>query len=274
MQFLNYTYEQLMIKGLHIGNLKHQRNLFMNKFIYTNYNDIDIINLNSTLYRLKVATNFLKQIFINNGLILTICNTNYTELLPIKNIESQIKQPIIQKNIPGIISNLQKIHISKKYSKYVNIKLYNRCPNLLFIINDENKKNLINQANFFKIPSLIIIDTTEEPYNSTLFIPSNNTTLDVLNFYLNLLKKINIDSYRLRLNNFLKQTLIYKKLPNLLQANNNKNKYRTFDERNYKNILINYQYLLTKLILIKYNNKSLKKKLNNSSLIFNLNNVY
>lgn len=279
MKLLNYTYEQLMNKGLHIGNVKQKRNLFMNKYIFTTYNKIDIINLNYTIFALKLASNILKKTFINHGLVLTICNTNYTELLPIKDLESSLEQPIIQKNIPGIISNIQKIKTSSKYADFINTKLLNRSPNLLFVINAENKNNLITQANHYNIPSINITDTSDNPFYATITIPSNNTTLDCINFYLTFLIDLKTESYRLRINNFFKQALIYKKLPNSLYKRNKlkkKTKYQHKTSYNprlkeIKQTLIKYQYFLTKTIITNQNTP-LQNKIANTNYIRHLSN--
>lgn len=214
----NFTIRQLIEAGVHFGHKTMRRNPKMSKYIFTNRNNLSIIDLNKTSEMLRTSLKVVKEIAKNNGRILFIA-TKKQACEPIAEAAKRCGQYYVNfrwlggmltnwKTVSQSIKTLQKIeeqlsdteigfnkkeklNLERERNKLEQnlggIKNIGGYPDLVFVI-DTNKESLaIAEAKKLNIPIMAIVDTNCNPDNVNYVIPGNDDSAKSIKLYCRLI---------------------------------------------------------------------------------------
>nr|AYC64063.1 ribosomal protein S2 [Halimeda micronesica] len=201
--------QRMMSAGVHFGH--KDKNPKMVSYIYTEKDDLQIIDLLQTYKYLKYASQFLFNACKNGQQVLFVGTK--------KHIAKCIEQTAIECNswyinkrwLGGLLTNLSTIQKSlqksqafaltkkemvrlerrkKRLHKYLGgVETMTKLPDIVIIIGQQKEINAVRECRKLKIPSLTILDSNCDPSLTDLFIPANDDSLASVNFILNQLSK-------------------------------------------------------------------------------------
>lgn len=213
-----FTIRQLLEAGVHFGHKTMRRNPKMSKYIYTNRNNISIIDLNKTAVSLQNALGVAKEVAKNNGRILFV-STKKQAVDQIAQAAKRCGQYYVNfRWLGGMLTNWKTVSKSIKTLREVEAKLsdeevgYNKkeklvlerqrlkleqalggikdmggYPDLVFII-DTNKESLaVAEAKKLNVPIMAILDSNCNPDDITYPIPGNDDSAKSIKLYCRLL---------------------------------------------------------------------------------------
>nr|YP_009519382.1 ribosomal protein S2 [Pseudocodium devriesii]AYC65380.1 ribosomal protein S2 [Pseudocodium devriesii] len=201
--------QQMVSAGVHFGH--HKRHPKMIPYIYTEKDNLQIIDLLQTYWYLQQACLFLFEACRRGQRVLFVgtkkhiakciektakdCNcwyinkrwlggllTNWTTL------EKSIAE--IQKN-DSSLSNSKKEAArlerkKKRLLKYLGgVQTMSKLPDIVIIIDQQKEMNAVRECQKLQIPSLTILDTNCDPTLTDLFIPGNDDSVTSVQFLLN-----------------------------------------------------------------------------------------
>lgn len=209
--------ETMIEKGLHFGHSRRTWNPKMSPYIYTEQNNIHIIDLVQTYSHLKKSLKFLadstaqgkkvlfvgtkkqasklvaetaykcNSFFVNErwlGGLLTNWSNIHKSILKLNEIELQEKNNFFSK-----LSKKEIIKLKKKkgrLEKYLGgLKKMINLPDIVIIIDQKRELNAVLECQKLGIRSITILDTNGDPSLADLFIPANDDSIASLNFVLN-----------------------------------------------------------------------------------------
>ena len=243
--------KQMISAGVHFGHPKYQRNPKMIQYIYTEKDNLQIIDLLQTHKYLQSASLFLFNACRSGKKILFVGTR--------KHVAKCIEQTAIECNswyinkrwLGGLLTNWETMRKSilklqkedqnfekskkerikierqkKRLMKYLGgVKTMSELPDIVIIVGQKKEMNAVRECQKLKIPSLTILDTNCDPSLTTFFIPANDDSLASVKFILNQLSKAIQEGQKDQ------QKLNYKK-KNLL---NSKTKYNSKLRKTSKN---------------------------------------
>lgn len=222
-----FTIRQLLEAGVHFGHKTMRRNPKMSKYIYTNRNNISIINLNKTAVLLNDSLAVVKDVAKNNGKILFVatkkqacdvvadaakrCGQYYVNfrwlggmltnwktvsqsIKTLKKIEEQLADNEIGYN------KKEKLDLERKRLKLEKtlggIKDMNGYPDLVFIV-DINKESIaLLESVTLNIPVMAIVDTNCNTDNVTFPIPGNDDSTKSIKLFSRLISDAAIAGFK------------------------------------------------------------------------------
>lgn len=223
----NFTIRQLLEAGVHFGHKTMRRNPKMSKYIFTEKNNISIIDLNQTANLLNKSLNIVKDVARNNGKILFVatkkqasdavasaakrCGQYYVNfrwlggmLTNWKTVSQSIKtlkaiEEQLSDNEIGF-NKKEKLDLERKRLKLEKtlggIKTMGGFPDLIFII-DINKESLaLQEASKLNIPVMAIIDTNCNTDDVTFPIPGNDDSTKSIKLFCRLLSDAAIAGFK------------------------------------------------------------------------------
>ncbi len=219
----NFNIKEMIKAGIHFGHQTKYWNPKMKPYIYTNYNNIHIINLNKTIKLFNIAINNLKILQNNKKKILFIGTKKSASIL-IKKTAIKCNQFYINKRwLGGTLTNwktvkksikflkeLEKDYLSGKFNNLVKkeimfkkkilkklknnlegIKNMGGLPDAIFVIDANHEKIAIKEAKQLKIKIFSVIDTNNNPENINYIIPGNDDSIKSIKWYLkNITKRL------------------------------------------------------------------------------------
>ncbi len=210
-----FTLRQLFEGGVHFGHHTRRWNPKMRPFIYGEREKIHIINLEETVIYLKKALDAVRQVASQGGRILFV-GTKPQASKPIKDAALRCGQYYVNHRwLGGTLTNWGTISKSikrlkelkaqidsgeiKQYTKKEQlsferqhakleaslggIKDMGNLPDLIFVIDTQQEKNAILEANRLKIPVVAIVDTNSDPSHVTYPVPGNDDALRSIQLY-------------------------------------------------------------------------------------------
>ena len=203
------TLEQMVQAGMHLGHPARKWNPKMKPFIYTEKDNIHLIDLIKTYVHLNYVCKFLTKSTSNGKKILFVgtkkqasnliaetalnCNsfyvnekwlggmltnwkTVYLSTKKLKNLEIQEKKGLFNKLPKKEAANL--IKKKEKLNKYLGgMKNMEVLPDIVIIIGQHEEINALKECNKLGIRSISILDTDCDPSISDLIVPANDDSM-------------------------------------------------------------------------------------------------
>lgn len=191
----------MMSAGVHFGH--KEKNPKMMPYIYTEKDNLQIIDLLQTYKYLRNAYQFLFDACKNGQQVLFVGTK--------KHIAKCVEQTALECNswyinkrwLGGLLTNLNTICMfptsqntknlekrKKRIKKYLGgVQTMSKLPDIVIIVGQQKEMNAVRECKKLKIPSLTILDTNCDPSLTDLFIPANDDSLASVNFILNQLSK-------------------------------------------------------------------------------------
>jgi len=201
--------KQLLESGVHFGHQKRRWDPRMKPYIFTERNNIYIIDLQQTVKLIDDAYNFVRDLVSDNGAILFVgtkkqaqesisseaekCGMPYINyrwlggtLTNFKTINQRVKYLFqleeMEKN--GQFSLLPKkevINLKREQEKLERllsgIKNMGKLPDALFIIDPKRERNAVTEATKLSIPIVAVVDTNCNPEEIDYIIPGNDDAI-------------------------------------------------------------------------------------------------
>jgi len=203
------TMKSLLEAGVHFGHQKRRWDPKMKPFIYTERNDIYIIDLQQTLGLIEQAYNFVDDLTSKGGVILFVgtkrqaqdpikeaaaasnmpyVNTRWLggTLTNFETVSSRIKRldELDRMEVEGELSKLTKkeaLNLMRERDKLLinlgGIRHLKRVPDALFVVDPKNEKIATAEANRLKLPTVAIVDTNCNPDEIDYIIPGNDDAI-------------------------------------------------------------------------------------------------
>lgn len=201
--------KQLLESGVHFGHQKRRWDPRMRPYIFTERNNIYIIDLQQTVKLIDDAYNFVRDLTSKNGIILFVgtkkqaqesisteaekCGMPYVNyrwlggtLTNFNTINQRVKRlfQLEEMEKSGNFSLLPKkevIILKREKEKLerllTGIKNMERLPDALFIIDPKRERNAVTEAKKLSIPVVAVVDTNCNPEEIDYVIPGNDDAI-------------------------------------------------------------------------------------------------
>ena len=253
MKIPNFTIEQLLEAGVHLGHKTLRWNPKMKKFIFGKRDSIHIIDLTQTLELTKVAlekvystissggkilfistkkqaseavaelANDTDQYFVNYrwlGGMLTNWGTISNSIKKLKKLETDL----VAENRGFTKKELLKMSVKKdKLQRSLGgIAEMKKVPDLVFVIDTNYESLAIAESAKLGIPIIAILDSNSSPDNIDYPIPGNDDARRAIDLYCNLIKET--------INNAKSSIPLDESKKNQVKDNKDENKTKTVQE--------------------------------------------
>jgi small subunit ribosomal protein S2 len=201
--------KSLLEAGVHFGHQTRRWNPKMKPFIFTERNGIHIIDLQQTVQRLTQAYNWVHDLAANGGTMLfvgtkkqaqeaiaeeaTRCGAYYVNqrwlggmLTNFVTIQTRIRrlQELEARRERGDFDRLPKKEalklldeIEKLERVFGGIKIMNRLPSALYIVDPKKEHIAVAEARRLEIPIVAMVDTNCDPDEIDFPIPANDDAI-------------------------------------------------------------------------------------------------
>lgn len=193
------TIKKLMAAGAHLGRSTKLYNHNSQPFIYGEYKDIHIIDLEKTIELLRSASKVVQGVVENGGLVLFL-GLQVGQLKAIKQAAERCNgYYVARKWVPGAITNslqnpkprhevdMADLPTNRELSSDETNKIIK--PDLIVVLNPEISRVAIKEANQARIPTIGIVDTNVNPNIVTYPIPANSSSGRTINLITGVLGK-------------------------------------------------------------------------------------
>ncbi len=200
------TFDELLDAGVHFGHLKRKWNPNMAPYIYMERNGIHIIDLHKTVVKLDESASALRQIAKSGKKILFVATKKQAKQIVADRVQ-KTGMPYVTERWPGgmltnfstirkavrkmtsidkmmdqssytSLSKREKLQISRERAKLEknlgSIADLSRLPSALFIVDINNEKIAVAEANKLGIPVFAMVDTNTNPTVVDFPIPAND----------------------------------------------------------------------------------------------------
>jgi small subunit ribosomal protein S2 len=201
--------KELLETGVHFGHRTRKWNPKMKPFIFTERNNIHIIDLQQTLEALEIAFGLVRDIVADGGTILfvgtkrqaqesieieaTRCHMPYVNsrwlggtLTNWRTIQSRIDEleGLERRRDAGEFELLTKKEaltmtrrIEKLEERLGGIREMKIVPDAIFVVDVKREETAVHEANLLKIPVIALVDTNCDPGGVDYVIPSNDDAI-------------------------------------------------------------------------------------------------
>lgn len=215
---------EMLKAGAHFGHQKQKWNPKMAPYIFTERNNIHIINLQKTMELIEDAKNFVKQLGMNGEMIFLVGTKRQAQEV-IKQEAERAEVPYVNYRwLGGMLTNFVTINQSvKKFQKFEEIlttekrRMYkkkeladiekrkdkleknlagvmkmDKMPGAMFVVDPMKEHLAVHEAQKLGIPIIAMIDTNGNPDGIDYLIPANDdgmrcislVTSDIVDAYL------------------------------------------------------------------------------------------
>ncbi|HAG61858.1 MAG TPA: 30S ribosomal protein S2 [Coxiellaceae bacterium] len=206
---------QMLEAGVHFGHKTRYWNPKMKRYIWSSHQKLHIINLEHSLPMFRDALSFIENTIKNRGKILFVgtkqsacevvreeairCGMPYVDhrwlggmLTNYKTIRLSIKrlkelEALFEKSEIKGYTKKEVLNLLREKDKLSNclsgIKNMGSLPDALFVIDVNNEKIAIREANRLGIPVIGIVDTNSSPDNVDYVVPGNDDAYRAIRFY-------------------------------------------------------------------------------------------
>ncbi len=209
-----YTMQLLLEAGVHYGHSKNLWNPKMSEYIYGVKNGVHIIDLQQTVIYLEKALEALKNVAAQNGRILFVstkkqasdliaeqaqrCGQYYVNhrwlggmLTNWITVSASIKTlqdyETMLANDKQLVTKKERLVVDRKRIKLDNtlggIRKMGGMPDILFVIDTNEHKLAISEANKLGIPVCAVVDTNSNPDGIDYVIPGNDDARKAIEMY-------------------------------------------------------------------------------------------
>ncbi len=201
--------KHLLEGGVHFGHQTRRWNPKMKPYIFTERNGIYIIDLQQTVQKIEEAYMFLREVSLNDGIILFVgtkkqaqdsireeaerCEMYYVNnrwlggtLTNWQTINSRVRRlkELEQGFADGIYDNLPKkeaaqlnLELEKLEKNLGGIKEMTRLPDAMFVVDPKKEYIAVAEARRLGIPIVGIVDTNCDPEEVDYVIPGNDDAI-------------------------------------------------------------------------------------------------
>jgi small subunit ribosomal protein S2 len=201
--------QDLLEAGVHFGHQTRRWNPKMRRFIFAERSGIYIIDLQKTVRQIAKAQELLKGVILRGENVLFVCTKKQLKavvqteaadcsgfyvterwlggmLTNFQTLKKQIKRlrDLEQGSAEGDFENYtkkEKLLFEREREKLSRnlegVKMMNRLPGALFIVDAKKEKIAIAEANKLGIPVVAIVDTNADPDVITVPIPGNDDAI-------------------------------------------------------------------------------------------------
>jgi small subunit ribosomal protein S2 len=199
----------LLESGVHFGHRTNKWNPYMRPFIFTERNGIHIIDLQQTVKALNNAYNLVREAVTNGGTVMFVGTK--------RQAQETVKEEAIRAGMPyvterwlgGMLTNwstmFQRIQemerlehlrdsgeinrLTKKEGLLIEreiirlsirlsgVRMMNKLPDLIFIVDVAREETAVHEANLTGIPVIGLVDTNCDPRGVDYVIPSNDDAI-------------------------------------------------------------------------------------------------
>jgi small subunit ribosomal protein S2 len=227
---IEITVKDLLESGVHFGHQTRRWNPKMKKFIFTERNDIYIIDLQKTLAALNKACEAIREISARGESVLYVGTKPQAAAILKEEAERSGQFYITNRWLGGMLTNFRTIrqsvkrldhldkmstdgtyeHLTKKEvltlekqrtrlnSVLSGIRLMNRLPGLLVVVDTKKENIAVSEANRLGIPVCAILDTNCDPDPITYPIPGNDDAIRSIKLILTNITDSIIEGMQLR----------------------------------------------------------------------------
>ncbi len=220
MKIPNFTIQQLLEAGVHLGHKTLRWNPKMKKYIFGKRDSIHIIDLTQTIELTKVALEKVYETIANNGKILFV-STKKQASEAIAEVAKETDQYFVNYRwLGGMLTNWGTISNSIKKLKKLEVDLtaenrgftkkellkmsvkkdklqrslggiaeMKKIPDLVFVIDTNYESLAIAESAKLGIPIIAILDSNSNPDNIDYPIPGNDDARRAIDLYCNLIKE-------------------------------------------------------------------------------------
>lgn len=204
-------------KGLHFGHSKKSWNPKMTPYIYTEQNNIHIIDLVQTYSHLRQTLKFLMDSSAQGKTILFVGTKRQASKLVMEIAQKCNSFFVTERWLGGLLTNWSTVRQSilklneleakeknnyflklpkkeaiklkkekERLNKYLGgLKKMVYLPDIVIIIDQKREMNAVLECRKLGIRNITILDTNGDPALADLFIPANDDSITALNFILN-----------------------------------------------------------------------------------------
>lgn len=201
--------KQLLESGVHFGHQKRRWDPRMRSYIFTERNNIYIIDLQQTVKLIDDAYNFVREVASKNGTVLFVgtkkqaqesisseaekCGMPYINyrwlggtLTNFNTINQRVKRLYqLEEMEKGEIFNYlpkKEVIILKREKEKLErllsgIKTMKKLPDALFIIDPKRERIAVSEARKLSIPIVAVVDTNCNPEEIDFVIPGNDDAI-------------------------------------------------------------------------------------------------
>jgi len=207
--------EKMFEAGVHYGYGKSRRHPSLSSYIYTTKNNMDIINLEKTSIMLENATEFIKNMSVQNKILLFVGTKPEAKEI-IKNIAISLNMPYVNTRwIGGTLSNFTEIKkritelekynkentegTLKKYTKkervvmakkmekltkyYGGLISLKKVPDALFIIDAKTEHIATTEAHKSNIPVIALVNSDSNIKGINYPIVGNDSGIPSIKYF-------------------------------------------------------------------------------------------
>ncbi len=174
--------EDLFAARVHLGHKEGTRNDFMVPYIFGNRLGVDIIDLEKTVPMFQDALNFLAHIVFRDGIVLFV--SKHKETVPL--VESLALET-------GEFAHCREWRRGNFVNKHGALGAVARLPDVVVLLSTNTtayeQHPVVVEAAKVAIPTIGIVDTSNDPRLVTFPIPGNDDTRSSVQLYCNLFAK-------------------------------------------------------------------------------------
>lgn len=203
------TMKALLESGVHFGHRTNKWHPAMKPYIFTERNNIHIIDLQQTVKSLEVAYNLVRDTVAEGGTVLFVGTKRQAqETIEIEATRCQMPY-VIYRWLGGTLTNwrtirerlnelerLERMRDSGEFDQFTKkeglnftrkidrldmllggVRNMGSVPDLLFTVDVRREETAIHEANLLNIPVVAMVDTNCNPKNVDYLIPSNDDAI-------------------------------------------------------------------------------------------------
>lgn len=209
----------LLKAGAHFGHRPSKRHPKMEPYLYSERDNVNIINLEQTQGKLKDALDFVKEVAKKNGVILFIGSKRQAKAI-IKKYAEEIGMPyVIERWVGGTFTNFGNIiklinklkdwenkKLQGEFNKYTKkeqldfekeinrlnllvggIRNLTKLPEAVYLIDLKKEKTALREAQKMNVPIIAITDSNINPTGVNYPIPANDDATKTIEMITNLI---------------------------------------------------------------------------------------
>lgn len=201
--------KELLESGVHFGHRTSKWNPYMKPYIFTERNDIHIIDLQQTVEGLEESYQVIRDAVAEGGVVLFVGTKRQAQDI-IKKYAEQVNMPyVVGRWLGGTLTNWQtireRIHelerleamrdrgefelrpkkealgmerqIERLEDRLGGIREMDGLPDILFVVDVFREEIPVHEANLLRIPVVAMVDTNCNPKNIDFVIPANDDAI-------------------------------------------------------------------------------------------------
>ncbi|MEA3440117.1 MAG: 30S ribosomal protein S2, partial [Chloroflexota bacterium] len=211
------TMKALLESGVHFGHRTNKWHPAMKPYIFTERNNIHIIDLQQTVKALGEAYDLVRDTIAEGGNMLFVGTKRQAqETIEIESIRCGMPY-VIYRWLGGTLTNwrtirerlnelerLERMRDSGEFEQFTKkealnfnrkierldmllggVRTMSRLPDLLFVVDVRREETSIHEANLLNIPVIAMVDTNCNPKNVDYIIPSNDDAIRAIKLLVN-----------------------------------------------------------------------------------------